>query len=104
MTRSMLGTSVRSLLNIFRLERAIADFLVYKTSHMTHYFYQYLEDLRSRPGFFFQIHAIHMLILISIGFSSSAQTKVVGYITNDQAYSVDYSRITHLNIAFEKPD
>jgi chitinase len=33
-----------------------------------------------------------------------SQTKVVGYVTNDQYHNVDYAKLTHLNIAFENPD
>lgn len=33
-----------------------------------------------------------------------AQTRVVGYVTNDRYYNIDYSKLTHLNIAFENPD
>ncbi|HYF70676.1 MAG TPA: glycosyl hydrolase family 18 protein [Ohtaekwangia sp.] len=45
-----------------------------------------------------------ILVIISVNFSSQAQLKVVGYVTNNQLTTVDYSRITHLNIAFENPD
>lgn len=33
-----------------------------------------------------------------------AQTKVIGYVTNDRYHAVDYAKLTHLNIAFENPD
>jgi GH18 family chitinase len=37
-------------------------------------------------------------------YAVNAQVKVVGYVSNEQVTSVDYSKITHLNIAFENPD
>lgn len=41
---------------------------------------------------------------VAISYSADAQVKIVGYVTNDQVYPIDYTRITHLNIAFENPD
>lgn len=37
-------------------------------------------------------------------FTTHAQLKVVGYVSNTQSTTVDYNKITHLNIAFENPD
>ena len=60
---------------------------------------QYFIKSRFQPGLFLSV-----IFILSIEFSVSSQTKVVGYVTNDQVYAIDYSRITHLNIAFENPD
>lgn len=43
------------------------------------------------------------LVILS-SFTAQAQIKVVGYVSNTQSTTVDYSKITHLNIAFENPD
>jgi chitinase len=44
-------------------------------------------------GLFLTIHAIAL-----------AQTRVIGYVTNDQYHPIDYTKLTHLNLAFENPD
>jgi chitinase len=45
-----------------------------------------------------------LLLVLGMSVQLSAQTKVVGYVTNDLVYQVNYNAITHLNIAFENPD
>lgn len=45
-----------------------------------------------------------IFMMVFVNFSLHAQLKVVGYVTNNQLTTVDYTRITHLNIAFENPD
>lgn len=49
-------------------------------------------------------HRIVSSLLILFCFTAHAQLKVVGYVSNTQSTTVDYSKITHLNIAFENPD
>jgi chitinase len=49
-----------------------------------------------------------LLVTLSCLLMSSAvvvaQVKIIGYVTNNQVTTVDYTKITHLNIAFENPD
>ena len=51
----------------------------------------------------FQLAAVVLLLTICV--TSQAQLKVVGYIyTTTNPNAVDFTKITHLNIAFENPD
>jgi chitinase len=47
---------------------------------------------------------LSVIILSVIEVWAYAQTKVVGYVPNHTTYVIDYTRITHLNLAFENPD
>jgi chitinase len=44
------------------------------------------------------------LAVVGLFNAAIAQVKVIGYVTNNQVATVDYTKITHLNIAFENPD
>jgi hypothetical protein len=51
--------------------------------------------------------AFVIMAMMFMSFAVNAQRKVVGYIPNDGGYSpsiINFTRITHLNIAFENPD
>jgi chitinase len=45
-----------------------------------------------------------VLVFMAAFIKTQAQTKIVGYVSNDIVTEIDYSKITHLNIAFENPD
>lgn len=53
---------------------------------------------------YFRIAAFFLLLMVGFNINVKSQTKVVGYVPNDQVYVIDYTRITHLNLAFENPD
>jgi chitinase len=42
-------------------------------------------------------------IFMTLAFTANAQRKVVGYVANEDVITVDYGRITHLNISFLNP-
>lgn len=49
------------------------------------------------------MRSICVVLLILFSFPAFAQRKVVGYVSNEDAVRVDYTRITHLNLAFVNP-
>jgi uncharacterized protein (DUF885 family) len=58
---------------------------------------------KSRISFWITFGALLILIFFDVSICS-AQTKVVGYVTNHRHHAIDYEKLTHLNLAFENPD